>query len=138
MENKTTLDYVVEVEDLTVAYDAKPVLWDVDLKIPRSRLMAIVGPNGAGKTTTIRMLNGLLQPTRGEILIDERKITDHLVEIRKMIGVLPESHGYYNWMSGREYLTFFAKLYGYDEKGPYVMGPLNESFYFLKQANLNY
>lgn len=43
----------VKVNDLTVAYDAKPVLWDVDLEIPRGRLVAVVGPNGAGKTTLI-------------------------------------------------------------------------------------
>ena len=40
------LDYIIEVEDMTVAYEAKPVLWDVDLNIPKSILMAIVGPNG--------------------------------------------------------------------------------------------
>ena len=51
----------------------------------------------------------------GDILIGNQKVADHLVEIRKMIGVLPESHGYYNWMSGREYLTLFAKLYGYEK-----------------------
>lgn len=46
---KTQRSYAVEVEDLTVAYDAKPVLWDIDLKIPKGKLMAVVGPNGAGK-----------------------------------------------------------------------------------------
>ncbi len=55
----------VEVEDLTVAYDVKPVLWDVDLKIPRGQLMAVVGPNGAGKTTLIKAMLGLLKPISG-------------------------------------------------------------------------
>lgn len=53
MERQQT--YAVEVEDLTVAYDAKPVLWDIDLKIPKGKLMAVVGPNGAGKTTLIKL-----------------------------------------------------------------------------------
>jgi len=44
----------VEVRDLTVAYKEKPVLWDIDIKVPHGVLMAIVGPNGAGKTTLIK------------------------------------------------------------------------------------
>lgn len=58
-------NYAVEVEDLTVAYDAKPVLWDIDLKIPKGKLMAVVGPNGAGKTTLIKAMLGLLKPVTG-------------------------------------------------------------------------
>ena len=46
--NTKMQNVAVEVEDLTVAYDVKPVLWDVDLKIPKGQLMAVVGPNGAG------------------------------------------------------------------------------------------
>ena len=107
---------MIHTKSLTKKYDNGFVaVNDLNIHVQKGDIYGYLGPNGAGKTTTIRMLNGLLQPTRGEILIDERKITDHLVEIRKMIGVLPESHGYYNWMSGREYLTFFAKLYGYDK-----------------------
>ena len=59
--------YVAEVEDLTVAYDAKPALWDVDLKIPKGKLMAIVGPNGAGKTTLIKAMLGLVPSVSGRI-----------------------------------------------------------------------
>ena len=58
---------IIEVHDLTVAYDAKPVLWDIDLNIPRGKLMAIVGPNGAGKTTLIRSMLGLIKPVTGAV-----------------------------------------------------------------------
>ena len=61
------IEYAVEVEDLTVAYGAKPVLWDVDLNIPAGQLMAIVGPNGAGKTTLIKAVLGLLPTVSGTI-----------------------------------------------------------------------
>ncbi len=54
--NARRTEYAVRVEDLTVAYGAKPVLWDVDLMIPAGRLTAIVGPNGAGKTTLIKAI----------------------------------------------------------------------------------
>ena len=60
-------DTIIEVHDLTVAYDAKPVLWDIDLNIPRGRLMAIIGPNGAGKTTLIKAMLGLIRPVTGAV-----------------------------------------------------------------------
>ncbi|MCB0122447.1 MAG: ATP-binding cassette domain-containing protein, partial [Caldilineaceae bacterium] len=59
----------IEVTDLTVAYQEKPVLWDVDLSVPNSTLMAIVGPNGAGKTTLIKSILGLLPAAAGQVLI---------------------------------------------------------------------
>ena len=57
----------VEVEDLTVAYGAKPALWDVDLDIPAGQLMAVIGPNGAGKTTLIKAILGLLPTVSGTV-----------------------------------------------------------------------
>lgn len=57
----------VAVHDLTVAYDIKPVLWDIDLSIPKGKLVAIVGPNGAGKTTLIKAMLGLIKPVSGAV-----------------------------------------------------------------------
>ncbi len=59
----------IEVEDLTVAYGEKPVLWDVDLTVPTGVLMAIVGPNGAGKTTLIKAILNLVKTAAGQVLI---------------------------------------------------------------------
>lgn len=95
MENKTTLDYVVEVEDLTVAYDAKPVLWDVDLKIPRGQLMAIVGPNGAGKTTLLKAMLNLLTSVSGVIRFLPEETGDS-PKNRIRIGYVPQS-GSVDW-----------------------------------------
>lgn len=57
----------VKVHDLTVAYDEKPVLWDVDLEIPSGSLCAVVGPNGAGKSTLLKAILGLLKPVSGGV-----------------------------------------------------------------------
>lgn len=57
----------IEVHDLTVAYDTKPVLWDVDLCLPEGKLIAIVGPNGAGKSTLLKAILGLIRPITGWI-----------------------------------------------------------------------
>lgn len=60
-------DYII-VEDLTVAYDLKPVLWDIDIKYPKGKLIAISGPNGAGKSTLIKSMLNLHQPISGKTL----------------------------------------------------------------------
>jgi manganese/zinc/iron transport system ATP- binding protein len=59
----------VQIDDLTVAYNYKPVLWDIDLIIPEGVLMAIVGPNGAGKSTLIKSILGIIKPLAGSVQI---------------------------------------------------------------------
>lgn len=83
----------------------------LNLHVDEGDIFGFLGPNGAGKTTTIRMLDGLLQPTAGSAHIAGMDITRHPVEIRRIIGVVPESHGYYYAMTPREYLQYFAALF---------------------------
>ncbi len=85
-------DYVVEVEDFTMAYAAKPVLWDIDLKIPKGKLLAIVGPNGAGKTTLLKGMLGLLKPVSGVV----RFLDENGQEGKSRIGYVPQS-GSVDW-----------------------------------------
>jgi manganese/zinc/iron transport system ATP- binding protein len=87
--------YAVEVEDLTVAYDVKPVLWDIDLKIPKGKLMAIVGPNGAGKSTLIKAMLGLLTPVSGAVYFCSNGKTDTRA-LKNRIGYVPQS-GSVDW-----------------------------------------
>ncbi|MCC8023069.1 MAG: metal ABC transporter ATP-binding protein [Clostridiales bacterium] len=61
------IESAVSVTDLTVAYDAKPVLWDVDLELPRGLVTAVIGPNGAGKSTLLKAMLGLLKPVSGQV-----------------------------------------------------------------------
>ena len=82
----------LEVTDLTVAYQDKPVLWDVDLDVPPGILMAIVGPNGAGKTTLIKAILGLVKPAAGQVLIYDRPYVDQ----REMVGYVPQ-RGSVDW-----------------------------------------
>ncbi|MFQ6105248.1 MAG: metal ABC transporter ATP-binding protein [Candidatus Glassbacteria bacterium] len=79
-------ELAVKVEDLTVAYRDRPVLWDVDLEIPRGVLMAIVGPNGAGKTTLIKAMMELVRPVAGHILIFGRPYSEQ----RELVGYVPQ------------------------------------------------
>ena len=65
--NPITERIAVSVKDLTIAYNKKPVLWDIDLDIPEGVLLAIVGPNGAGNTTLIQSILGILKPAAGTV-----------------------------------------------------------------------
>ena len=104
---------MIQTKGLTMEYpNGFTAVNQLSLQVNEGDIYGFLGPNGAGKTTTIRMLDGLLKPTAGEVLIQGKSVISNEREIRKMIGVLPESHGYYNWMTGAEYLLFFAQLYG--------------------------
>ncbi len=82
----------VDVADLTVAYRERPVLWDIDLAVPRGVLMAIVGPNGAGKTTLIKAILGLVPATAGRVLIFGRPYAEQ----RRLVGYVPQ-RGSVDW-----------------------------------------
>lgn len=62
-------NYAVAIENLTVSYGIKPVLIDIDLKIPKGKLVAVIGPNGAGKTTLLKSVLGLVKPVKGTIAL---------------------------------------------------------------------
>ena len=66
---KDSTNIAITIDDLTVAYNHKPVLWDIDLQIPEGVLMAIVGPNGAGKSTFIKSILGIVKPIAGQVSI---------------------------------------------------------------------
>ncbi|MDF2869185.1 MAG: hypothetical protein K0R05_760 [Anaerocolumna sp.] len=88
-------DIAVQIEDLTVAYDAKPVLWDIDLNIPQGKLMAVIGPNGAGKTTLLKAMLGLLVPVSGSVRFFEE--TDNsLRKLKNKVAYVPQS-GSVDW-----------------------------------------
>lgn len=82
----------IEVADLTVAYQEKPVLWDVDMDVLEGTLMAIVGPNGAGKTTLIKSIMGLIEPAAGKVSIYGQPFKEQ----RKLVGYVPQ-RGSVDW-----------------------------------------
>lgn len=103
---------MIETHELTKVYkNGFKAVDGLELKIDEGDIFGFLGPNGAGKTTTIRMLDGLLQPTSGTAFIDGMDITKQPVDIRKIIGVVPESHGYYYSMTAQEYLKYFSSLF---------------------------
>jgi manganese/zinc/iron transport system ATP- binding protein len=86
MNKETKLQPALEVHDLTVAFDRKPVLWNIDLEIPQGKLVGIIGPNGAGKSTLIKSTMGLLPLSSGYVKIFDKNIND----VRSRISYVPQ------------------------------------------------
>lgn len=82
----TDYKIAIKLEDITMAYRDKPVLWDIDLSVPAGVLMAVIGPNGAGKTTLIQVVMDLIKPVAGHVLIFGRPY----VEQRRLVGYVPQ------------------------------------------------
>ena len=87
-----------------------PGVEDLNLEVARGEVMGCLGPNGAGKTTTLKLLTGLLKPTRGTAWLLGEPITR--VESRRRLGFLPEQPYFFEYLSGIEYLEFAGRLSG--------------------------
>lgn len=99
---------LVEIKNLYKSYDKKVVLKDINLNIPSGKIIGLLGKNGAGKTTLIKLLNDLLTPTSGEILINGNKVG---VETKKIVSYLPERTYLNKQMKVSEVITFFEDFY---------------------------
>lgn len=98
---------VVEVRQLEKSFKGKEAVKGLDFELQRGKVIALLGPNGAGKTTTLRMLSGLLKPTKGTIRFSE---TEESEDIRKHIGFLPQYPSFHSWMTGKEFLIYVGQL----------------------------
>ncbi len=103
--------YAIITRNLTRHFGKVAAVESLNLKIPTGSLYGLIGPNGAGKTTTLRMLAGLLEPTDGEVRINELPIRKYWSEIQWQIGYMPDFFGVYDDLLVWEYLDFFARCY---------------------------
>ena len=97
--------------NLTKEYREISAVSSLNINVNSGDIFGFLGPNGAGKTTTIRMLCGLIKPSSGSGKVAGLDIVKDSKRIRTLIGLLPESSGFYNWMNAQEYLLYFAALY---------------------------
>ncbi|ACI21932.1 ABC transporter ATP-binding protein [Thermodesulfovibrio yellowstonii] len=102
---------IVKVENLVKKYDVHTVLDGLNFSVKEGDIFGFLGPNGAGKTTTIRILTGIMKADSGNVIINGYNVFNEPMTVKKIINALPESNGYYEWMTAYEYLEFFSKLY---------------------------
>ncbi|HBG5346668.1 TPA: ABC transporter ATP-binding protein [Clostridioides difficile] len=106
--NNVSQDGIVEFKGVNKSYGTKSVLKNIDLNIPKGKIVGLLGPNGSGKSTMIKLMNGLLQPDNGEIMINEMKPS---IETKKIVSYLPERTYLNDWMKVSDLLKFFYDFY---------------------------
>jgi ABC-2 type transport system ATP-binding protein len=101
---------MLDASALTKRYSGVAAVEEVSFTLLPGQVLGCLGPNGSGKSTTVKMLTGLLQPSRGEVRFRGSNIHDDLVGYRKCLGYVPEEANLYPYLSGREYLELVASL----------------------------
>lgn len=102
----------VIVQNLSKHYGNQKAVNQISFEAKPGRILGFLGPNGAGKSTTMKILTGYLQPTSGGAEIAGKDIQSEPLEIKKLIGYLPENTPLYMEMYVREFLSFVAETYG--------------------------
>ena len=105
-------DVTIEIKDLTKNFGDKEAVKGINLAVPRGSFFGFLGPNGAGKTTTIRMVTGLLAPTRGDAILDGHSIVTQALAAKQQIGVVPDDLALFDRLSLWEHLTMVGSIYG--------------------------
>jgi ABC-2 type transport system ATP-binding protein len=101
---------VIEAKGLAKQYGRHVAVDGIDLQVHAGEVIGLLGPNGAGKTTTILMLLGLTEATRGSIRILGNDPLRRPLEVKREVGYLPDTVGFYETMTGRENLAYIARL----------------------------
>ena len=108
------MENIIQTSHLTKRYGSKIAVNDLNLSIRKGEVFGLLGPNGAGKTTTILMLLGLTEPTAGMATISGYDCTRNPLEVKSIVGYLPDNVGFYGDMTGRQNLRFTGRLNGLD------------------------
>ncbi len=102
---------IITIHSLSKSYGDKQVLNNINLEIYPGQVIGYIGPNGAGKSTTVKILTGIIQDYTGEITVAGKNLRDNVLDVKQMMGYVPELAELYDLLTPREYLTFIGKLY---------------------------
>lgn len=110
---------ILECKSITKKYSGFTALSDVNLTLERGRIIGVLGPNGSGKTTLLKLINGLLVPDDGKILIDGMEPG---IKTKKIVSYLPEKTYLADWMTVNQVVEFFQDFYDdFDSQRAYKM-----------------
>lgn len=124
---------LVAIDDVTKWFGHKIALDHVTFSVPPGQICGLLGPNGAGKTTLFRLLMGILKATTGSIVIDGLDAFEKRVEVKRLIGFLPDEPVFYSYLSGREVLELSAAMHGLDV--PATLGRMSPVIARLRLAD---
>ena len=107
---------MLELRGISKKFSAFTVLDNVSLSVRPGEVLGYLGPNGAGKTTTIRILAGLLEPSRGQVLFEGADVRNDLHAFKRRLGYVPEQSEMYSHLSAHDYLLLVGRLRGIPER----------------------
>jgi len=107
---------VIELKNLTKKYGDLTAVDHVNYAVEEGEIFGLLGHNGAGKTTTILMLLGLIPPTEGTAIVNGADIKENPLQARRNVGLLPENAGFYDNLTAKQNLSFYAELADVPEK----------------------
>lgn len=107
---------MIEVKNVTKKYGNFTAVDNVNFQIEEGEIVGLLGPNGAGKSTTMNMITGFIEPTEGEILVDNCNIQKKSKKAKKQIGYMPEGVPLYNDLTVIEFIQYMAGLKGVPKK----------------------
>jgi ABC-2 type transport system ATP-binding protein len=110
----------ISVRQITKSYGKQKALDQVSFEIKTGEVVGLLGPNGAGKSTMMKILTCFIPPNSGNASVCEFDVQERSLDVRKMVGYLPEHNPLYTDMYVREYLSFIAGVYKIPNKGPRV------------------
>jgi ABC-2 type transport system ATP-binding protein len=102
----------IKISGITKLYAEQKALDNVSFTVNTGEVVGFIGPNGAGKSTMMKIITGYIPQNQGDVWVNDLNTLEHGLEIRRMIGYLPENNPLYADMYIREYLTMVANLYG--------------------------
>lgn len=102
------MDNIVEIKNVYKSYSKKEVINNMNLNIPKGKIVGLLGPNGSGKSTLIKLINGLLQPNSGDVLIDGIKPS---IETKRIVSYLPERTYLNDWMKVSASFNVFPRAF---------------------------
>lgn len=102
----------VEAKGLSKKYGGNYAVHSLDFEVRPNEIFGIIGPNGAGKTTTLKMISAIMAPTGGKCSVNGMDTADNAIEVKRIVGYLPEEDFLYGDMTPREHLRYTAELYG--------------------------
>jgi ABC-2 type transport system ATP-binding protein len=114
LQHSVTRVNLVQIDGVTKSFGPKIALKNISFTVPAGQICGLLGPNGAGKTTLFRLLMGILKATEGKLLIDDRDAFEDRVQVKRLIGFLPDEPVFYSYLSGREVLELSAAMHGLD------------------------
>jgi ABC-2 type transport system ATP-binding protein len=104
------MGHIIETHHLSKTYGSQSAVDELSFTVEEGEIFGFLGPNGSGKTTTLLMLLGLTEPTSGWARVSGYNPTREAIKVKRIVGYIPESIGFYDDMNARENLRFIARL----------------------------